>query len=304
MNALTKPPRLQPGDTIGLVAPAGAFDHARIAAGTALLEARGFRVRYRKDIFARHRYMAGDDRRRAAELTECFADPTVKAIVCVRGGYGTQRVVPLLDPRALPAIPKLVIGYSDITILHAWLHRQAHWTTIYGPTLGPHLQHPAPMEWLLTLCTHTEPIGAFPASSLQVVKPGTAEGPLVGGCLSLLTHSVGTPYAWPLSGGICFLEDVDEKIYALDRMLIHLKHAGAFEGVRGIVLGTLGLSKQETAPEHLDPMLAEVFADFPGPVVRGLPAGHGDPFFAVPLGCQARLSTTPPTLIVKEAAVV
>lgn len=299
-----KPPRLQPGNCIGLVAPAGAFEKARISEGAALLESRGFRVRFRDDIFSRHRYMAGTDARRAAELMEFLTDPDIHAVLCVRGGYGTQRVVPLLDPAALPTTPKIVIGYSDITVLHAWLHRHAQWGTFYGPTLGPHLQHTAPLDWLLKTCTQPAPIGAFPAPNLHVIKPGTAEGPLVGGCLSLLTHSVGTAYAWPLAGGICFLEDVDEKIYALDRMLTHLKHAGAFEGVKGIVFGTLGLSAQETAPHNLDPMLAEMFADFPGPVVRGLPAGHGDPFFAVPLGCRANLTTIPPTLTVTESAVV
>ncbi len=304
---LKKPPRLRPGATIGLIAPAGAFDPRRFRDGVAFLESQGFHVRYREDIFQRYRYLAGSDARRAAELMEYLRDPTIDAIFCVRGGYGSQRLIPLLDPTQLPSTPKILVGYSDITVLQGFLYRHAQWGGFYGPTVAKHLTAEAPREnfdWLMKACGQTAPLGALPSGTLHVIKPGTAEGPLVGGCLSLLQTGIGTNYAWPLRGGICFLEDVDEKIYALDRLLTHLKHAGAFDGVRGICFGTLGLSPHETAPDNLDPMLADIFADFPGPVVRGFSAGHADPFCTLPLGCQAILSTEPPRLTITESAVI
>ncbi len=307
MSTLRKPPRLLPGDTVAIAAPAGAVKSEDIAPGIAMLRAAGFVVRIDDSLFERHRYFAGTDTRRAAELVQYLLDPTVKAIICARGGYGTQRVVTQLQPELFTAQPKIVVGYSDITVLQAWLYRHCQWVGFYGPSVRQHLLPSAPAEnlaSLLAVCSRTDAIGTLPANHLRVIRPGTAEGVLAGGCLTLVHSGIGTSYEWPLDGSICFLEDRGEKIYALDRMLTHLKDAGAFRNVAGVIFGSLVLSREETAPQELDTMLAEIFADFHGPVLAGFPAGHCDPFITLPLGCHARLTSEPAALTILEGAVV
>lgn len=287
------PPPLQPGDAVAVIAPASWITPDDIAPGVTLLEAHGFRVRQRPDLFAQQGYLAGDDARRAAELQQWLADPQVTAIVCGRGGYGCQRLIPHLNAAALTQ-PKWLVGYSDITILQGWLARTAGWQSIYGPTLRRHLAPTAPQEnWrhLHALLTSSQ-VPDIPAATLRVIKPGHATGRLTGGCLSLLHAALGTSYAWPLEG-ILFLEDIGEKLYALDRMLTHLQHAGALARVTGIVFGGLSLHVDEPTPDALDDILRDVLRDFAGPVVAGIPAGHQDPFYALPLGRNATLETLP-----------
>lgn len=295
---------LTTGDAVAVVAPASWITPDDVAPGIALLQQHGLLVRHRADLFAAERYFAGSDQRRADELSQWLVDPQIKAIFCGRGGYGCQRIIPRLDPRVLRH-PKFFVGYSDMTILQGWLARHAHWTSVYGPTVRRHLTPQAPdsnLTHLLRLLTTPTPLGALPTADLRVIKPGTASGVLTGGCLTLLHAALGTDYAWPLEG-ILFLEDTGEKIYALDRMLTHLQHAGALKNVTGILFGSFTLHPDEPAPELLDTMLADCLRDFPGPVVAGFPAGHADPFFALPLGCQATLSTAPLRFMLDESAV-
>lgn len=301
---LRKPPRLRSGDVLGVAAPAGAVARDELLPGIDALRAAGFGVQYRDDLFATHRYFAGSTERRVAELRDLLHDPNIRAILCARGGYGTQAIMPHLDLDCIAGTPKILVGYSDITILQGAL-RQRGWATFYGPTICRHLHTSAPhenLDRLLRALTDSQPLGALPAPALRVIKPGTAEGALSGGCLSLLHCAIGTSYQWPLEG-ICFLEDRGEKIYALDRMLTHLQHAGAFARVRGIIFGSMLLHPDEPQPDDLDTMLAECFADFDGPVLAGFPAGHCDPFITLPLGCQATLTSDPPGLIIREGAV-
>ncbi|MBI4366366.1 MAG: LD-carboxypeptidase, partial [Deltaproteobacteria bacterium] len=244
--------------------------------------------------------------RRAAELSSLFADPQVRAIFFARGGYGTARVIPLLDVNPAKADPKIVVGYSDLTVLHAYLHHHCKWTSFYGPTLVKHLGDHAPAtnwEWCLKAIASLRPLGALPATTCTVIKPGKASGVLLGGCLMLVHCGLKTIYEWDTSGGILFLEDAGEKLYAIDRMLTHLKHAGAFRGVKGLLFGSLVLHPDEPAKDQLIPMLTDFFHDFPGPVLAGFPAGHGDPFITLPFGARATLTTDPPGITIDEAAV-
>lgn len=296
------PRRLRPGDTIAIAAPASTFQREDFETGVTALEAAGFRVRYRDDIFARQRYLAGSDARRRTELQQWLQDPKVQAVICVRGGYGTQRILPGLQ---LPATPKILVGYSDLTILHGWLQQQG-WISFYGPTIGKHIGGRAPREnldSLLHLLTTPTPPAPYPTAALRVIKPGVAQGPLFGGCLSMVVTSLGTPYQWPQQPGILFLEDHGEKIYQWDRMLTHLQQAGIFQLVQGVVFGAMVLAPGETAPAELDSMLREIFHDFAGPVIAGLPAGHCDPMLTLPLGCTAELCSDPPSLRILDAAV-
>lgn len=308
MTTLIKPKALQKGDLAAIAAPAGHVNKRELLRGVERLRKLGFEITFRKDIFSKDAYLAGSDDRRAEELNQYFADPNVKAIFFARGGYGTQRVLPLLDPATLKANPKVLVGYSDPTSLFLWLHRHGIGGAFYGPTVAKDIAKASKgtIEQLLNAITSTAPLGALAARGLKVIKDGSAEGTLVGGCLSLITSSIGTQYDLTQEDAILFLEDVDEPIYKYDCMLTQLKNAGRLRGVKGIVFGTLGLRRSEARPQRLVSILKEVLHDFPGPIVTGFPAGHlgaGKLFVTLPLGVRARLETRPLGLKLLEEAV-
>ena len=303
---MIRPKPLQKGDIVAVAAPAGPFDRREFLAGIKYLRDLGFKVTFRKDIFKKELYLAGDDNRRADELNQFFADPSIKAIFFARGGYGTQRILHLLDAEAIKANPKIILGYSDITALHAWLYRHDIGGSFYGPTVCKHFKF-APkraLDLLMGAITSAAPLGMIPFSGAKVLKGGQAEGILVGGCLSLITSSIGTPYELPTEDTILFLEDVGEAVYRYDRMLNQLKTAGKLRGVKGIIFGSLGLIKGENAG-WMNKMLADILANFPGPIITNFPSGHlplKKFFVTLPLGVTARLSTKPLGLEITEPA--
>lgn len=292
---LLKPKALKVGDTIGVVAPSSWFDRAAFLDGMTALQAAGFKVIHRDDLFAQHRYLAGTDNRRADEFLHFLHDPHVSAIMCARGGYGAQRIIPHLNFKKPK--PKWVIGYSDVTVLLNLIQNELGWLTIYGPTIAKHFGKHAPretMDRLITTLTQPGPLGALPLGKTVVVKPGKAKGHIVGGCLTLVQMGIGTSYDIRTKDSILFLEDRGEKLYEIDRMMLHLKHAGKLKGVNGIVFGSMELHPQEEQKQHeLIPLLQDVLADFEGPVVANFPAGHTDPFVPLPMGAKSTLSTSP-----------
>lgn len=305
MSTSLKPRMLQPGDSIGIIAPASHFSKDDFLQGIAALTRAGFIPRYRDDIFARCAYHAGDIARRVDELHEYIHDDSITAIMCARGGFGSQKLLPHLNITTTQ--PKIFVGYSDITALHAHLATHHQWSTFYGPTICRHLNESAPtsnLENLLQAIGQPEPLGALPTSECQVINTGNSEGKLTGGCLSLIYSTLGTPYQIDTRDSIIFLEDRGEKIYALDRMLVSLTQAGLFDQARGVIFGSLELCDTEPHPEWLPDMLTAHFATFDGPVVTGLAAGHCDPCLTLPFGCQASLSTDPLQLSINEAAVL
>lgn len=303
---LRKPKALTPNATIAIVAASSWFDRDLFLAGVEQLQAAGFKVVYRQDIFERHNYLAGTDVRRAEEFRHYLNDPSVDAIFFARGGYGAQRLIPLLGAHDIPAAPKLILGYSDVTVLLNYLYNRCNWATFYGPTVAKHFGLEAPPEnlrWLLNATTNNLPLGPAPMQGCVVVKPGKAKGRVAGGCLTLVQMGIGTPYDVETEDSILFLEDRGEKLYEIDRMLQHLKHAGKLDEVKGIVFGSMLLHPQDTDKAHeLVPMLQEILADFHGPVIAGFSAGHTDPFFPIPLGVTSTLSTEPLDWNFTEAA--
>ncbi|MBI2343999.1 MAG: LD-carboxypeptidase [Deltaproteobacteria bacterium] len=308
MRFLHKPPRLGKGDLIGIAAPSGACEISALQPVLSHLEKAGLRFTYRDDLSARHRYMAGTDQRRADELMALLTNPEVRAIFCARGGYGAQRIIPRLDAARIPDEPKILVGYSDITVLQGWLARHKQWATFYGPTVRRHLAPDAPPEslaWLRQLLASPESPGVVPAQTLRVIRPGIAEGPLIGGCLTLLSMTIGTAAEWPVQpGDILFVEDIAEPVYAIDRLLTHLQQRGLFDAVAGVLFGTLTPPANDPARDELLPMLTDFFADFPGPVLTGLPVGHADPFYTLPLGRTLHVRTDSPTVTLVEGAVL
>ncbi len=276
---------------MALVAPAGPVDPERIEGARRLLEARGLRVHLRPDAGARHGYLAGDDDRRWAELWDALSDPEVAAVWCLRGGYGTVRLLARLARRDPPARAKPVVGFSDNTALLWFVRSRWGWPAVHGPHPDP--ADPDGIDAVLGgLGFWGEP--ARPAArGLRLWNPGPWQprhGPVEGGCLALVAALQGTPFAPRFGGCIAFLEDVAEPAYRIDRLLWQLGAAGAFEGCLGVVFGrpeTFVPQAEDAAA--LEPLLEEFARQVPFPVLSGLPSGHCRPNLPLPLGARALL---------------
>jgi muramoyltetrapeptide carboxypeptidase len=255
----------------------------------------GLRVRARADVAARRDYLAGDDGRRLDEWREAVADPEARAIFCARGGYGAMRILPAIDPAPLLAAPKLLVGFSDVTALHVPLNR-AGLATVHGPVVTQLGRAPeAAIAHLQALLAQDAPDAGpwgppAPGAGLTatgVVRPGRVSAPLTGGSLTLLAHLCGTPWQPRLEGAILFVEDVGEKPYQLDRYWTQLRLAGALDGVAAVAIGQL-TDCRAAGLEGID-VLRALVRELGVPAVEGIPAGHEDAHFALPLGARATL---------------
>lgn len=270
------PRRLRPGDTVALVAPAGPADPERLERGTEVLAGLGLRVVHGASILAREGYLAGPDAVRAADLQDAWCDPGVAAVICARGGYGTTRLLGLLDWDAMAAAgPKILLGSSDITALHRAFADRLGLATLFGPmpacaTISDP-EGPEPVTFAHLREALFEGGTPAPVTGDRVIVPGRAEGRLTGGNLALLAALCGTPYALRARGRIVLLEDVTEEPYRIDRMVTQLLQAGCLDGVAGIVLGSW-----VDCGDPL-PVLTELLAPLGVPTVAGLPVGHGAP---------------------------
>jgi len=293
---IRKPAPLRRGDGIGVVAPAGAVDEESLEAGVQVLDNAGFRVRLGAAVRKKSGFLAGSDAERATDLHEMFCDPEIKAIITARGGYGSGRLLPLLDPAVVREHPKIFVGHSDITFLLNDFVQRAALVSFHGPLVTGLQQRPEAAEHLLAMLTG-ERIGWNEAAQ-EVVQPGTAEGPLAGGCLSVVVAALGTPYAVQTHGRLLFLEDVNEKPYRIDRMLTQMRQAGALDNVAGVIFGEMnGCAAAEYERVSVRDVIAEVFANVPYPVAFGLPSGHGVGTLTLPLGVRARLAGERLTLL-------
>jgi muramoyltetrapeptide carboxypeptidase len=271
---------------VAVVAPGGPVERAVLEKGLAVLAAR-YQPVVDDGVLARNRYLAGDDRRRFAELVAAVDDPSIRGIFAARGGYGVMRLLAALGPHLAAARrPKLLVGFSDVTALHlAWQARG--WASVHGPVvtqLG--VQPPDVAERLFRLVESTEPPPALRGVPLVA---GVAEGPLLGGNLSLVTRLLGTPYFPDPTGAVLLLEDVGERPYRLDRMWTHLALAGVLGKIRGIALGDFTDCEEPDGDHGSQDVLATLAAETGLPCVAGLPIGHGAVNQAVPLGARVRL---------------
>jgi muramoyltetrapeptide carboxypeptidase len=296
-----KPPRLVPGDTIGIVAPGSPFNRERFNKGVAVLESMGFRVSFDDNLFLKQGYLAGSDAQRADFINRLFADQEIKAIVCARGGFGAMRILSLLDYEAIKKHPKIFVGYSDISALLSVLDTRCGLVAFHGPmvtTLADAGQETK--EALLEALTSDVKLELAPANG-RVIKPGRASGPIAGGNLTTLCHLVGTSYAPSYNGKIVFFEDKGEEAYRIDRMLSQMKLAGCFEGVAGMFLGSF-----EDCGEfdEVGRIAAEMFKDTDIPVLAGFDIGHGSTNITIPLGIEATLDADRQRLTFHESATV
>lgn len=276
---------LKKGDLIGVAAPSARFDTALFEKGVACLENMGFRVRVPEGIFGRLRYLAGPDRDRAGVVNDLFADPGIKGIISVRGGFGAMRILPHLDWEIIQQHPTLFMGFSDASALISGLISRGNTEAIHGPNL---VSLARAGEDTLRACyqTLTGRLEEVIVAGGTCLCPGRATGRLVGGNLATLSHMVGTPFEPDFSGGILFIEDVGEPAYKIDRMLSQLKLAGCLDSVRGVVAGSF---EDCANPEYIPEIISEVFGEMEVPVLTGLDAGHGRTNLPLVMGRQVVL---------------
>lgn len=295
MQKHLRPPALRSGDRVGLIAPASSFQRERFDQGCQALRKLGYEPVYDSSIFDRDLYFAGTAERRAHELEQMFVRDDIKALMCVRGGYGSNYLLPMLDIQKIAAHPKVFVGYSDVTTMMNWFGDAAGLTTFHGPmvaadfnrTGGVHLESwyaavEARAEWRLQFSSGTE------------VKPlinGSAQGRLSGGCLSIMAASLGTPWEIQTEGTILFIEDVATKPYQIDRMLMQLSLAGKLAGVRGIIFGEMLDCAPPPGQDYtLEAIVTRIVRDLKVPVAFGLPSGHvTGANITLPIGADVKL---------------
>jgi len=287
-----RPPALRRGDTIGIVAPASNIQTEMLDAGCRELESIGFRTLRRGDIDSVRRYLAGGLGRRADEFHQMMRDPAVAAVFCARGGYGSAHLLPGLDLASIRANPKIFCGASDITMLLGALEH-AGLVVFHGPMVATAIRQGvagydrALLERLMVEGEAVE----FPTDGCEVLKAGSAEGRLTGGCLSLVVSLLGTPWEVSTEDSILVLEDIGCRPYQIDRMLTQMKQAGKFEGVQGFVFGEMMDCYQHEAQGYtMQDVITDVLADLDVPVLYNFPTGHATrPNIVVPFGVSARL---------------
>jgi muramoyltetrapeptide carboxypeptidase len=308
-----KPKKISPGDTIGVIAPASPGDMQSAQAGISWLEAQGFHVRTGATLDQTWGYLAGSDDLRAADINAMFADSAVNGIICLRGGYGTMRLLDLVDYALIRDHPKVFVGYSDITALHLSIGQRTGLVTFHGPMVASDMGRDIPLytqDYFFKAVTAASPIGAIINPPLTpppiFIASGTAHGILTGGNLSLIAATLGTPYEIDTRGKLLCLEEVGEAPYRLDRMLTQLLLAGKLQQAAGIVVDVCpGCTPDE---ESADFTVAQVLEDRLGtlgkPVLYYLHFGHTPDKATLPLGVTATLCSERGGLTITEAATI
>jgi muramoyltetrapeptide carboxypeptidase len=288
-----KPPALQPGDTVGIIAPASNIKRELLDAGCQALRALGYKPFYFDSILDQDLYFAGSKKRRVQELEDMFVRPEVRAIVCARGGYGANYLLNAIDLQKIKSHPKIVVGYSDITTLLAYFADAAGLVTFHGPMVAKDFAHADGVDmasWKAALGASSE--WTIDVADVQPLVSGSAEGILYGGCLSMLVASLGTPYEIQTAGTVLFIEDVATRPYQIDRMLMQLKLAGKLQGVRGIVFGEmLDCVQNKNQSYTLEDVVLRVVGDLRVPIAYGLRSGHvSHGNITLPIGVQSSLN--------------
>ncbi len=306
-TVLVRPPALRVGDKVGIVAPAGPVTPEALDAGFKALSAMGYKPAYLPSITDRDLYFAGSPQRRLDELHGMFARPDVRAIICARGGYGCNYLLPGLDLDLIRNNPKLFIGYSDITALLTYISDSTGLVTFHGPMVAKDFATAGGID--ISSWQAATGGGAYEKTfDPKVVTPlanGQAAGRLYGGCLSILVASLGTPYEIRTEGTILFMEDIAAHPYQIDRMLMQLKLAGKFGGVRGIIFGDFrDCDPDENSGYSLQDVLMRVVGNLGIPVAYGLRSGHvcgGN--ISLPIGIESKLTVTDNVTLAWESAV-
>jgi muramoyltetrapeptide carboxypeptidase len=292
-----KPPLLRPGARIALVAPAGPLrGQSDVDQAIANVRALGCEPVVATHALDRTGYFAGADDVRAADLNAALHDESIDAVWCLRGGYGAIRLLEHLDLTALRSRPRPFIGYSDVTALHAAVARQAGLVSFHAPTARSPLSPFARESFERAVLRGDDPCGHAPGA--RVLRPGTAMGRLEGGNLAVLSALVGTPFFPSLDGALLLLEDINEAVYRIDRMLAQLRLSGALHGVRALIFGQCTNCPEDAddGARALDDVLSELAETLRIPCLAGVPVGHIADQWTIPLGALAEMSTSESSL--------
>lgn len=304
-----KADRLRPGDTVGLIAPASPSDRSRIEKAVKGIMRMGYEVKTGESLYCERGYLAGGDELRARDINAMFGDEEVKAIFCLRGGYGTIRILDMLDYRLIEENPKIFMGFSDITAILNAIYKKTGLISFHGP-MGGDFAKGLDSEtelYMRKALEYSGGIGEIPGSEsgINVISEGKGSGSLVGGNLSLVVALMGTEYEIDTRDCILLLEDMGEEPYSVDRMLHQLKLAGKFDAAAGIVLGDW----KDCRPEDPDKSLSlqevffDIFSRLGKPVLSGYKIGHSRTNYTVPIGAAAYLDSTSKTFIILESGV-
>jgi muramoyltetrapeptide carboxypeptidase len=306
---MRKPRALRPGDRVAVVSPASPFKREEFEAGLAEIRSLGFEPVFEESVFARQGYLSGAAAVRAAAFTRAWAEPEIAALVAVRGGYGSVQLLPLLDRDAIAHRPKAFIGYSDNTSLLSWLTLKCGIVSFHGPMVEGRLARGEAGydrdTFIRCLCM-AEPAGDIVHPDVETIVPGEATGMLLGGTLTQLTASLGTPYAFdPPDRFVLFLDEVGERPFRIDRMLTQLRLSGILARASAVVFGELPRCDEQDGEPTARSMIAAVMEGFRGPVLFGLPSGHtSGATLTLPFGVRATVLAGPqPRLVIEEAAV-
>ena len=306
---MLKPRALAPGDRLAVVSPASPFTREEFDLGLAEIRTLGFVPVYEDSVFARQSYVSGAPDVRAAAIRAAWQDPTIAGLIGVRGGYGSAQVLPLLDRETARRARKPFIGYSDLTSMLTFLTIGCGVVAFHGPMLAGRLSRGADgydADSFTKAVSRREPMGELAPVGLESIRPGEATGPLLGGTLTQLLASLGTPFAFdPPSGYVLFLDEVGERPYRLDRMVTQLTQTGLLARASAVVIGELPKCDEPAGQPTARTVMADLFAAFPGPVLIGFPSGHTTgPAMTLPFGVCARvIGGTTPRLVIEESAV-
>lgn len=318
-SIMQKPPALLVGDTIAFCAPSGFLDSVRMSLAKTRLEEKGFHIIREDSIYRRWGYLAGTDAQRASELMSYFKDKSVRAIFPGTGGYGSTRILSMLDYDIIKSNPKIFIGFSDITALHIAFNQLANLITFHTPNPMYGLGSKKGLDpiselyfWSLLMNSNDYnyeiPFDLYGDSlKVQTMVPGIASGKLVGGNLSLICSTMGSVYEAKTMGSILFIEDVGEAPYRIDRYLSELKLAGKLDLVNGIIIGRFSRRETEAPDRSTDFQMHQVFQQYFSkmkvPVIFNFPSGHGSINVSLPLGCIVEINTDDETFKVLESPI-
>ena len=310
-SSMIKPTTLKPNATIGILSPSSWMNESDLKLAIAVFEEKGYHLVLGESVFLKDHTFAGTPEQRANDINNMFANPDIDAIICARGGYGANRVLPLLDYNLIQANPKIFIGYSDITAFLTSITQKTRLITFHGPMLSTFKKGMVNYNFDLmeNILAGSESVTIQSPSELPacILKPGKAKGPLWGGNMCLLVNRLGTPDQLNTAGAILFIEDIDEYLYAFDRMLIHMKKTGMFENIKGLIIGELVKMKDYDDPfgKSTDEIVMDVCGDLDIPIISNFPCGHGIYQATLPISIPVQLdaNSDSPSLTFLESPV-
>ena len=301
---MRKARKIKKGDLIGIISPAGPTTSKEIKQGISVLKKMGFHCVLGKNALLKNGFLAGSDIERAQDFMDMIKNPDVMAIICSRGGYGVNRIMPYLDFDLIKKSRKPIIGSSDITILLNYLNSKCSLVSFHGPMVAGSFGRTPMIKSRNTFChalMGNMRMYSYSKRNAWTINSGKGEGRLAGGCLTLLTRSLGTPFEIKTRNRILIIEDVNEKPYKIDGMLWQLKEAGKFKEIRGIVFGEM-INCQPNINEFytLRETISDFFKNYRFPILMSCPIGHGKEMWTLPLGVPAILDSEAKSLVIKE----